>query len=104
MQDSQQFAKTQLYTSDKIRESLVHIVLEKSLSSLGIYNSVASEIEKRYNCDMFECYRHPEYLKTILEDKHAETYDLIKIGRASCRERVVIMVVTVSLKNIMILD
>lgn len=77
MQDSQQFAKTQLYTSDKIRESLVHIVLEKSLSSLGIYNSVASEIEKRYNCNMHECYRHPEYLKTILEDKHAETYDLI---------------------------
>ena len=77
MQDSQQFAKTQLYTSDKIRETLVHMVLEKSLSSIGIYNGVASEIKKRYNCNMYECYRHPEYLKAILEDKHAETYDLI---------------------------
>ena len=77
MQDLQQFVKTQIYTSDKIRETLVHIVLEKSLSSMEIYNNVASEIEKRYNCNMLECYRHPEYLKAVLEDKHAEIYDLI---------------------------
>jgi hypothetical protein len=56
---------------------LVHIVLEKSLSGIGIYNSVASEIEKRYNCNIYECYKHPEYLKAVLEDNHAEIYDLM---------------------------
>lgn len=77
MQNSHQSARTQLYTSDKIKETLVHIVLEKSLSSIGIYNSVASEIEKRYNCNMYECYNHPEYLKSILEDNHAGIYGLM---------------------------
>lgn len=77
MPDSQQFVKTQPYTSDKIRETLVYTVLEKTLSSIGIYHSISSEIEKKYNCNMYDCYRHPEYLKAILEDKHAEMYDII---------------------------
>lgn len=77
MQDLHQSTKTQPHTSDKIRETLVNIVLEKSLSSIGIYKSVASEIEKRYNCNMYECCNHPEYLKAILEDTHAEIYDLM---------------------------
>ena len=78
MPDSRQYIKPQeQYVSDKVRETLVYTVLEKTLSSIGIYQNVSSEIEKKYNCNMYECYRHPEYLKATLEDKHAEMYDLI---------------------------
>ena len=83
MPDSQQFIRTQEpYTSDKMQETLVHTVLEKTLSSIGIYHDVSSEIEKKYNCSIYECYRHPEYLKSTLEDKHADMYDII-IGSIS---------------------
>jgi hypothetical protein len=78
MPDTQQFAKPQeQHTYDKIREILVYTILEKTLSSAGIYHKMTSEIEKRYNCNLYDCYKHPEYFSSILGDKHGDMYDMI---------------------------
>ncbi|CUR52278.1 protein of unknown function [Nitrosotalea devaniterrae] len=71
MSDMQQFVKPhELYSYEKVREMLVHTVLEKALANAGIYHTVTSEIKKKYNGTLNDCYKHPEYLSTILEDKH----------------------------------
>ena len=78
MSDMQQFVKSQeQLTHDKIRETLVNTVIEKTLSSAGIYHTVSSEIKRRYNCNLYDCYEHPEYFISILEDKYDDRYDLI---------------------------
>ncbi|HEU5489046.1 MAG TPA: hypothetical protein VFV16_09525 [Candidatus Nitrosotalea sp.] len=78
MPDTQQFVKPQeLQTYDKVREALVHTVLEKTLHSAGIYQTITSEIEKTYNCSLYDCYEHPEYFSSILESRHGEMYDLV---------------------------
>lgn len=78
MPDIQQFAKPQeQHAYDKTKETLVYTILEKTLSSAGIYQRVASEIEKRYNCNLYYCYKHPEYFSAILENNHGDMYDLI---------------------------
>lgn len=78
MPDTPQFVKPQeLHKYDKVREALVHTVLEKTLHSAGIYHTITSEIEKTYNCDLYDCYKHPEYFSSILESRHGEMYDLV---------------------------
>ena len=78
MPDTQQFVKPQeLQTYDKVREALVHTVLEKTLHSAGIYQTITSESEKTYNCSLYDCYEHPEYFSSILESRHGEMYDLV---------------------------
>src|SRR5574337_1132430 len=78
MSDTQQFVKSQkLHTYDKVREALVHTVLEKTLHSAGIYQTITSEIERTYDCSLYDCYEHPEYFSSILENKHREMYDLV---------------------------
>lgn len=81
MPDTQQFVKPQeLDTYDKVREALVHTVLEKTLHSAGIYQTVTSEIAKTYNCNLYDCYKHPEYFRSILESKYGEMYDLVAVA------------------------
>ncbi|HEX5457180.1 MAG TPA: hypothetical protein VFX64_02210 [Candidatus Nitrosotalea sp.] len=76
--DMQQFIKSQeSFPYDKVREVLVCTILEKTLVSAGVYNTITSEIEKRYNCSMQDCYNHPEYLSSILEDKCGDMYDMV---------------------------
>ncbi len=78
MPDTQQFVKPQeLDTYDKVRETLVNTVLEKTLHSAGIYHTMTSEIKKTYNCNLYDCYKHPEYFSSILESRHGEMYDLV---------------------------
>lgn len=78
MPDIQQFVKPQeLHTYDKVREALVHTILEKTLHSAGIYHTITSEIEKTYNCNLYDCYKHPEYFSSILESRHGDMYDLV---------------------------
>ena len=78
MPDAQQFVKPQeLHVYHKVRETLVYTVLEKTLHSAGIYHAVTSEIAKTYNCNLDDCYEHPEYFRAILESKHGQMYDLV---------------------------
>lgn len=52
-------------------------MLEKTLHSVGIYHDIASEMEKTYNCNLYECYEHPEYFSSTLESKHGEMYEIV---------------------------
>lgn len=49
-------------------------ILEKTLVSAQIYHKVLLELEKKYNCDLYDCYKHPEYLSTILKDLHDDSH------------------------------
>ena len=78
MPDMQQFVKThEPHSYEKVREMLIHTVLEKTLVNAGIYHTVTSEIKKKYNGTLNDCYKHPEYLSTTLENKHGETCYLV---------------------------
>ena len=78
MQDGQQFFKpTDQYEYDKVKENLVLTILEKTLVSAQIYHSVLLQLEKKYNCTFHDCYRHPEYLSTILRDQYNNPYKSI---------------------------
>ncbi len=78
MQDGQQFFKsTDQYRYDKVRENLVLTILEKTLASTQIYHKVLLQLEKKYNCSLHDCYKHPEYLSTILKDQHDNSYKSI---------------------------
>ncbi len=75
---TQQFVNPQeLDTYDKVRKTLVYTVLEKTLHSAGIYQTVTAEIAETYNCSLYDCYKYPEYFSSILKSKHSEMYDLV---------------------------
>lgn len=75
MQDRQQFFKSpERYDYDKVKEILVLTILEKTLVSARIYHKVLLELEKKYSCDLYDCYKHPEYLSTTLKDLHDDSY------------------------------
>jgi hypothetical protein len=52
---------------DKVKKGLVWSVLEKTLSDIGIYCRVIDELKKRYHCNLYDCYDHPEYLSAVLK-------------------------------------
>lgn len=78
MSDMKQFVKSEEQNSyEKLREMLVYTIIEKTLSSAGIYYDVASEMKKKFNCNVYECYKHPEYFSAILHTKYNDMYDII---------------------------
>jgi hypothetical protein len=78
MQDKQQFIKfPEQHGYDKIKEDLVFTVLEKTLVNARIYHKVLSQLGKKYNCDLHECYIHPEYLSETLKDQNDNSYNSI---------------------------
>ena len=84
MTDTKQFVESdKQYAYEKLREMLVYTIIEKTLTSAGIYNDVTSEMKKKFNCNIYDCYKHPEYFSSILHTKYNDMYDLIteSIGR-----------------------
>ena len=84
MTDMQQFIKSEKQDAyDKIREILVYTIIEKTLSSAGIYHDVELAIKKKYNSNLYECYKHPEYFSVILREKYNDMHEIIteSIGR-----------------------
>lgn len=78
MHDKQQSATfPEQYDYDKIKEELVITILEKTLLSVQIYHEVQLQLWIKYECDLHECYRHPEYLNEILKDQHDDLYESI---------------------------
>ncbi len=63
------------YNYEKVRERLVLTILEKTLSNAGIYNQVVLELDRKYNSRLNDCYRHPEYFSTTLENHHKDMHD-----------------------------
>lgn len=62
------------YSHDRIKEILVFTILEKTLCDMGIYHKVVSELEKMYNSRLFDCYKNPQYLITVLAKSQPESY------------------------------
>ena len=55
--------------SDAARVALVSVSVESALLGYGveIYSQVVNSLEKKYDCSVFHCYRHPEYLNEIFQ-------------------------------------
>jgi len=58
-----------------VRKGLVFIAIEETLMriSRNDYERVVSRLKTKYNCYISDCYRHPEYLKDILEGLYGES-------------------------------
>lgn len=68
------------------RLALVSLSIESSLLGHDIkaYEQVVELLDKKYDCDMHDCYDHPEYLneilKTLPEDSYYDIVSSIKKG------------------------
>ena len=60
---------------DKIYRALVSLAIEKSLLGIyqGMYQQVLHLLNTKYNCDIQDCYYHPEYLTGVLEEIFGDT-------------------------------
>jgi len=49
---------------------MVVLAIEHTLLQIGMatLEKVQSKIRKDYNCDLSDCYTHPEYLNKVLKD------------------------------------
>ena len=54
--------------------AIEHTLLKISIATL---EKVQSKIRKDYNCDLSECYSHPEYLNKVLKDLFGPSYSEI---------------------------
>ena len=41
------------------------------------YHQVLARLERDYECKIFDCFEHPEYLKAVLQDVYGEDYKTI---------------------------
>jgi len=59
---------------DKVRQGLVSLIVEKTLQDIGsgACCTVKDELKKRYQCHITDCYVHPEYLTSILQDLYGD--------------------------------
>ena len=59
---------------DKVRQGLVSLIVEKTLQDIGsgVCCTVKDELKKRYQCHITDCYVHPEYLTSILQDLYGD--------------------------------
>lgn len=62
--------------NDIIRLTLVSVSVESSLLGHDIksYEKVVELMSRKYDCDMYDCYDHPEYLNEILKTLPGDSY------------------------------
>jgi hypothetical protein len=41
------------------------------------YQLVLARLEKYYNCKIFDCFEHPDYLKSVLHEVYGNEYEKI---------------------------
>lgn len=41
------------------------------------YQQVLARLERDYECKIFDCYEHPEYLKAVLQDVYSNDYQTV---------------------------
>ncbi|HJT10920.1 MAG TPA: hypothetical protein VJ771_09095 [Candidatus Nitrosotalea sp.] len=64
------------------RATLVSVSIEVALLVTGVetYEKVVKLLKHDYNCHILNCYKHPEYLNTVLSKLEDKTrYRIIKI-------------------------
>lgn len=59
---------------DTVRQGLVSVIIEKILLDIGsgAYCTIKDELKIRYQCHLTDCYVHPEYLTSILQDLYGD--------------------------------
>ena len=59
-----------------LEKSLVCLAIEKTLLAFGTasLDEVRNRLKSDYNADFFDCYDHPGYLSTILEDLYGMSH------------------------------
>jgi len=71
------------------RATLVSVSIEIALLVTGVetYEKVVKLLKRNYNCHILNCYKHPEYLNTVLSKLEGETrYRIIKIIKEELEE------------------
>ncbi len=55
---------------NKAYKTMVVLAIEHTLlkTSVDTLEKVQAELHQKFNCDISECYEHPEYLNKILKD------------------------------------
>jgi len=65
----------------EIMEELITLSVEHALLKMGTpeLELVQSRLKNKYNCEISDCFQHPEYLKKILKDVFGDAYqDILK--------------------------
>ncbi len=64
-----------IFFDSRVRKGLVFIAIEETLMKISRkdYERVVTRLKTKYNCYISDCYRHPEYLKDILEGLYGES-------------------------------
>lgn len=65
--------------SNQAKKALVSLAIEIVLLEIGkpTYDEVIHKLFKVYQCYIPDCYEHPEYLKTILQDLYGSSSTVI---------------------------
>jgi hypothetical protein len=66
-------------TDQNSNKSVVVLSVEVVLMRKGgpQYHQVLANLERDYECKIFDCFEHPEYLKAVLQDVYGEDYKTI---------------------------
>lgn len=64
---------------DHMYEELVLSIVELELFRKGssTYDKVLCDLRNEYNCNIVDCYAHPEYLRAVLEKIFGDSYSSI---------------------------
>ena len=80
------FSESDTVNKSSPQLALVSVSVESSLLGHDIqaYEQVVKLLNKKYHCDVYDCYDHPEYLneilKTLPEDSYYSVMTSIKKG------------------------
>ena len=60
-----------------VRKALITLAIEDALIEISqkVFEKVANQLKKDYNCYIPDCYSHPEYLQDVLKKLYNEYYD-----------------------------
>jgi len=65
--------------SNEVFKSVVAVSVEKALLEIGKFelDSVVYRLKENYNCEIYDCLDHPEYLKQILCELFGNSHEII---------------------------
>ena len=66
-------------TDQNSNKSVVVLSVEVVLMRKGgpQYHQVLARLERDYECKIFDCFEHPEYLRSVLQEVYGEDYATI---------------------------
>jgi hypothetical protein len=68
-----------LQEDGEVLKRLTILAIEKTLLDVGkpIHQIVIDKLKKEYNRNLSDCYRHPEYLNSVLKEVFGDSHDAI---------------------------